>query len=152
MAVGTPGGGAAWTRSIDVGSRRLASRCFETDPPGADAMRRASDEVARLLEGFAPPPPKLGLAVGGSARSLRTLVGPTLGRDELERALALLADTPADRLAAMYDLDPGRTSTLAAGAVVLAALQDRLGISLRVGRGGLREGAVLELAARRAAA
>jgi exopolyphosphatase / guanosine-5'-triphosphate,3'-diphosphate pyrophosphatase len=115
-------------------------------------MVRARAEVSRLLTRFAPPAPKLGLAVGGSARSLRALVGPDLGRAELERALSILADTPADQLASRYDLDPGRTSTLAAGAAILAVLQDRLGIPLRVGRGGVREGAVVELAARRAAA
>ena len=49
-----------------------------------------------------------------------------------------------------YDLDPGRLSTLTAGAVILAALEERLDMPLRVGRGGLREGAVLELSARRA--
>jgi exopolyphosphatase/guanosine-5'-triphosphate,3'-diphosphate pyrophosphatase len=152
VTIGTVAGGAAWTRSIDVGSRRLASRCLDSDPPGAGAMIRARSEVSRLLSGFAPPPPQAGLAVGGSARSLRALVGPSLGRAELEHALSLLADTPADELASRYELDPGRTSTLPAGAAILAVLQGRLGIPLRVGRGGVREGAVLELAARRAAA
>jgi exopolyphosphatase/guanosine-5'-triphosphate,3'-diphosphate pyrophosphatase len=148
VTVGTSEGGAAWTRSIDIGSRRLASRCFSADPPGKAAIQEARAEVSRYLEGFVPPPPKVGLAVGGSARSLRSLAGPTLGSVHLDDALSLLATTPADELAERYNLDPGRLSTLAAGAVILAAIQERLGIALRVGRGGLREGAVLELAER----
>jgi exopolyphosphatase/guanosine-5'-triphosphate,3'-diphosphate pyrophosphatase len=152
VTIGTSDGGAAWTRSLDVGSRRLASRCFDADPPGLAAVRRARAEVDRLAAGLVPPPPRVALAVGGSARSLRSLVGPVLGAAELERALDVLATTSADALAAGYGLDPGRSSTLAGGAAVLAALQARLGLPLHVGRGGVREGAALELAARRAAA
>jgi exopolyphosphatase/guanosine-5'-triphosphate,3'-diphosphate pyrophosphatase len=152
VTVGTIAEGVAWTQSIDIGSRRLASRCFDDDPPGRAAVREARTQVERYLDDFAPPQAKVALAVGGSARSLRSLVGSILGDDELERALALLARTPADEISLTYDLDPGRLSTLAAGAVILAALQERLDIPLRVGRGGLREGAVLELAARREAA
>jgi exopolyphosphatase/guanosine-5'-triphosphate,3'-diphosphate pyrophosphatase len=152
VTVGTPESGAAWTRSIDIGSRRLASRCFEADPPGAAAMLRARAEVERYVDGMTPPLPKVAIAIGGSARSLRALAGSSLGEVELERALEVLATTPADELSARYELDPGRTSTLAAGVAILASLQARLGLPLRIGRGGLREGAVLELETRRAAA
>jgi exopolyphosphatase/guanosine-5'-triphosphate,3'-diphosphate pyrophosphatase len=152
ITIGTPGDGAAWTRSIDLGSRRLASRCFDADPPGRTAVLRARLEAARLVDGLVPPPPRVALAVGGSARSLRALVGPILGAAELEHALDVLSVTPADELAARSGLDPGRTSTLAAGAAILAAIRSRLGLPLRIGRGGVREGAVLELEARRAAA
>ena len=152
VTVGTSRGGVAWTRSIDIGSRRLASRCFTDDPPGRAALREARAQVEGYLDGFEPPAAKVAIAVGGSARSLRSLVGSILGPDELERAIALLARTPADEISLTYDLDPGRLSTLAAGAVILAALEERLDIPLRVGRGGLREGAVLELSARREAA
>jgi exopolyphosphatase/guanosine-5'-triphosphate,3'-diphosphate pyrophosphatase len=152
VTVGTILDGVAWTRSIDIGSRRLASRCLPDDPPGKRALREARTQVEGYLDGFSAPPARIGIAVGGSARSLRSLVGSILGADELERASALLASTPADELSLSYDLDPGRLSTLAAGAVILAALQEQLALPLRIGRGGLREGAVLELAARREAA
>jgi exopolyphosphatase/guanosine-5'-triphosphate,3'-diphosphate pyrophosphatase len=152
VTVGTVRDGVAWTKSIDIGSRRLASRCFNDDPPGRAALREARTQVEEYLEGFDPPAARVALAVGGSARSLRSLVGTILGPDELERALARLATTPADEISLTYDLDPGRLSTLAAGAVILAALQERIDIPLRVGRGGLREGAALELAERRQAA
>jgi exopolyphosphatase / guanosine-5'-triphosphate,3'-diphosphate pyrophosphatase len=152
VTVGTILGGVAWTQSVDIGSRRLASRCFADDPPGRAALRDARAQVEQALGGFAPPAARVALAVGGSARSLRSLVGTILGPEELDRALARLATTPADEISLTYDLDPGRLSTLAAGAVILAALQERIDIPLRVGRGGLREGAALELAAQRKAA
>ena len=152
ITVGTRDDGPAWTRSIDIGSRRLASRCFTDDPPGPDAVRAAGEAVAPYLEGLVFPVPKTAIAVGGSARSLKKIVGGSLGRKELARALDVLATTPADELAERYDLDPGRLSTLAAGAVILAAIQERLDLALRVGRGGVREGAVVELTARAVAA
>ncbi len=152
VTVGTILAGVAWTQSIDIGSRRLASRCFADDPPGRAALRDARAQVEAALDEFTPPAARVALAVGGSARSLRSLVGTILGPEELDRALARLATTPADEISLTYDLDPGRLSTLAAGAVILAALQERIDIPLRVGRGGLREGAALELAAQRKAA
>ena len=42
--------------------------------------------------------------------------------------------------------------TLPAGAVILAAIRERLAVPLRIGRGGVREGALLELVSRREAA
>jgi exopolyphosphatase/guanosine-5'-triphosphate,3'-diphosphate pyrophosphatase len=152
VTIGTADGGIAWTRSLDIGSRRLASRSLPGDPPGEEAVEQARAEVAPYLDGFAPPRPHVALAVGGSARSLRSLVGSRLGTAELRQGLDLLARTPSDELADGYGLDRDRVPTLAAGAVILAAIQERLGVPLRLGRGGLREGAVLELEARRAAA
>jgi exopolyphosphatase/guanosine-5'-triphosphate,3'-diphosphate pyrophosphatase len=152
ITIGTRRGGPAWTRSIDIGSRRLASRSLVDDPPGREAVLAARREVEAYLDGIAFPAPMAALAVGGSARSLKKLVGGTLGRAQLEQALTVLAKTPADELAAEYDLDPGRLSTLTGGAIILAAIQARLGVPLRVGRGGVREGAARELAARAEAA
>jgi len=61
----------------------------------------------------------------------------------------ILARTPAREIAELYDVHFERVRTLAAGAVILAALQARLHVPLRVVRGGgVREGAAIELAAR----
>jgi len=152
VVVGTRRDGPAWVRSIDLGSMRLTSRLLPGDPPGADAIAEARAEVERYLDGFAPPLPQAALAVGGSARAVGGVVGPKLGRSELGGAVELLAETPSDEIIDRYGVDPDRVRTLAAGAVILAAMQARLGIPLRTVRGGLREGAILELAERRAAA
>jgi exopolyphosphatase / guanosine-5'-triphosphate,3'-diphosphate pyrophosphatase len=152
VVVGTRRGGPEWLRSIDLGSQRLTSRLFEADPPGPAAIGAARAEVGGYLDELDPPEPRLGLAVGGSARALKRIVGGRLGRDELEGALALLAETPAAELVRRFGIGADRIGTLAAGAAILTELQSRLATPLRVVRGGVREGALLELTDRRAAA
>jgi exopolyphosphatase/pppGpp-phosphohydrolase len=112
----------------------------------------AKIETARYLEGIMPPFPHSALAVGGSARALRSLVGPDLGTEELETAIELLTQTPTNDLIGHHDLNPDRVHTLTAGAIILAAIQERLGVPLRVVRGGIREGAALEVRSELAAA
>ena len=107
---------------------RLTSRLLSGDPPGPAAVEAARRDVERELAGIEPPQPRTAYAVGGSARSIKRIVGPRLG------------------------IDPDRTPTLAAGAVILAAIQERLGAPLKVVRAGLRDGAIADVAARRAAA
>jgi hypothetical protein len=54
------------------------------------------------------------------------------------------------RVRAGLELD--RVRTLTAGALILDGIRERLGVSLRVVRGDVREGALLELESRRVAA
>jgi exopolyphosphatase/guanosine-5'-triphosphate,3'-diphosphate pyrophosphatase len=152
VAVGTRRDGPQWIRSIDLGSQRLTSRLLPDDPPGRESLEAARAEVERQLESFDPPEPRTAYAIGGSARAVKRIVGASLGRQELEAALALLAATPESELVRLFEIAEERTRTVAAGAVILAALQQRLGAPLRVVRGGLRDGALVELAARRAVA
>jgi exopolyphosphatase/guanosine-5'-triphosphate,3'-diphosphate pyrophosphatase len=152
VVVGSRHDGPVWVRSIDIGSQRLTSRLLRDDPPGLDAIAGASAEVARYLEDFDAPTPRATFAVGGSARALRRLAGGRLGATELAEVIELLATTSSQRLIDEHGVDPERVRTMAAGAVILSAIQQRLGPPLKVVRAGLREGALLELAARRAAA
>jgi len=152
VAVGTRRDGVAWVRSLDIGSMRLTSRLLDDDPPGDAAVGRARIEVERMLDGFVPPLPQTALAVGGSARALKSIVGSELGADELDEVAGILARTPGRDIVELYGIEPDRVRTLAAGAVILGAIQQRLMVPLRVVRGGVREGAALELADRRAAA
>jgi len=154
ISVGTSRGGPAWAHSLEIGSMRLTSRCLQDDPPGPDAVDAARAEVARYFHGVVPPLPKFALAVGGSARALRKIVGsPLLGPTELSAATDLLATISAREVAERFDIAPGRARTLPAGALILGAVAERLSVALRVVPGGIREGAVIELqAASRAAA
>ena len=99
-----------------------------------------------------PPLPEIALAVGGSARALRSVIGPRLGAEELAELAEILARTPGREIVELYGVDEQRVQTLAAGAVILAGLCERLHVPLRVVRGGVREGAALELTSRREAA
>ncbi len=86
------------------------------------------------------------MAVGGSAASLRQLVGEELDAKSLKRALRLLTSAPAVDVARRYDLDPQRVRLMPAGLLALAAAGKVLDRPLQIGRGGLREGVLLDLA------
>ena len=116
-------------------------------------VEAARDEAAeRLLEGLVPPAAKAALAVGGSARAVAKIVGECLGAQELERAVELLSARRRAEVSTRFRIAPQRAETLLAGVLILAEVQRRLGVPFRLGSGGVREGAVLELLAERAAA
>jgi exopolyphosphatase / guanosine-5'-triphosphate,3'-diphosphate pyrophosphatase len=148
VAVGTVEHGPAWLRSIDLGSLRLSARIPHSDPPGKKELAVLRLEARAAVTALTPPLPGGAVAVGGTARSLRKLVGPSLGPDELREAFDLLRRTPAAELAARYGIDRWRAPALPAGAAIVTALQGLLGVPLEVGRGGLREGVLLELLGR----
>ena len=153
LAIGTADLGPVWLRSLDVGSLRLTQQVIDHDPPGKLTIREARRLVREHCDGLLFPLPRTALAVGGSARALKRLVGTrTLGENELAAALKMLRKRPSAEVAAEHGIAPERARTLAAGAVILAEMQRRLMVPLVVGRGGVREGALLAQAAQHAAA
>lgn len=143
--VGTPEGGPAWSRSLDLGAVRLTERFLTGDPPGRQALAAARGEVERHLEHFTPPLPQAAFATGGTARALRKFVGWELEGEEFDAALRILGKRPSAKVAKTFGLHAHRARTLAAGVVILSCLQARLGVPLEVSRAGLREGAALAL-------
>jgi exopolyphosphatase/guanosine-5'-triphosphate,3'-diphosphate pyrophosphatase len=145
IAVGTVAGGVEWATSLPFGSGVLADRFLHSDPPTADelAAARAYAEASTIE----PPPVGVAVAVGGSAASLRRLVGALLDRPTLERALGVLAGDTAARVAARYHLEEQRVRLLPAGLLALGAAAAALDQPLQIGNGGLREGVLLDLAA-----
>ena len=135
IAVGRPVDGPDWITSVDLGSVRLTARADDLD----DAKDEASDELAHV----APPAVEAALAVGGSARAARKLVGPELGEKELAEALRLVETKSPRQLTRGYGVDRARAEILGAGIVLLAEVQRKLGVPLHVCSGGIREGAVL---------
>jgi exopolyphosphatase/guanosine-5'-triphosphate,3'-diphosphate pyrophosphatase len=83
--------------------------------------------------------------VGGSATSLRRLVGALLEPETLERGLRVLASAPVAEVARTYELDPERVKLLPAGILLLEETATRMGLPLQIARGGLREGVILEM-------
>ena len=146
VAVGTPVLGAAWVRSADLGSLRLTRAHLYDDPPTARQVAAATRAVAGALEDMSPPSPVLALAVGGSARALAKVIGRRFDADDIGEAVALLSRRPAVKAARTFGISAERAETLLAGALLLAGVSRVLGVSLELGRGGLREGAALELA------
>jgi exopolyphosphatase/guanosine-5'-triphosphate,3'-diphosphate pyrophosphatase len=144
LVVGTAPDHVGWWASVPLGSAALTHACLRSDPPTRDELDRARGRVQAELERLSPPSPALAVAVGGSATSLARLAGPVLDGAALDRALGLLADDPAHVIAARFAIDPQRARLLPAGLLILTAVAKAFARPLKVGRGGIREGVLLE--------
>jgi exopolyphosphatase / guanosine-5'-triphosphate,3'-diphosphate pyrophosphatase len=147
IAVGTVADGVTWWASFRLGSGQLADDHLRSDPPAAAELEAMGAHAAGILEGVDVPRPDCAVAVGGSAASLRRLVGAVLEEETMQRALRVLSEAPAAEVARRFALDEQRIRLLPAGIIALDAAAHRLGCPLMIGRGGLREGVLLELAA-----
>jgi len=152
IVVGDGGGPSFWSTSVDLGSLRLTAACLEDDPPSARAIAKAERLTSDLFSKVDAPSAELALAVGGSARALAKLVGPTLGEEELTQALVLSSAKRSAKVARAFGVDEQRARVLPAGAIVLREVTRRLGRPLRLARGGLREAAVSRMLAETLAA
>jgi exopolyphosphatase / guanosine-5'-triphosphate,3'-diphosphate pyrophosphatase len=145
LAIGTIDGGMTWSASLRLGSGSLADSYLRSDPPAAGELDRVRQHVAGAFEGLRIPAADLAVAVGGSATSLRRLVGALLEPETLERGLRVLATSPIADVARTYELDPERVKLLPAGMLLLEEASTRMGLPLQIARGGLREGVILEM-------
>jgi exopolyphosphatase/guanosine-5'-triphosphate,3'-diphosphate pyrophosphatase len=132
IAVGNPGSNPDWIESVDLGSVRLTARAGDMRP-----------EAEAALAHLEPPRVEAALVVGGSARAARRLVGAELGETELAEALQIVEMASPREVADRFGVDRARVEILPAGVILLAELQRRLGVTLHVCSGGIREGAVL---------
>ena len=132
IAAGSPGRDPDWVESVDLGSVRLTTRA-------SDMHAEAEAAFAHLV----PPTVEAALVVGGSARAARRLVGAELGESELAEALQIVETTSPREVARSFGVDRARAEILPAGVILLAEVQRRLGVTLHVCSGGIREGAVL---------
>jgi exopolyphosphatase/guanosine-5'-triphosphate,3'-diphosphate pyrophosphatase len=153
IAIGSPADAPAWCRSLDLGSLRITQRYLRHLPPTKRELEAARRAVREGLAGLGPVPhaPTRVLASGGTARSLRKVVGRTLGPEELEMALAIATSTTPRKLARRYSVPAWRARVVPGGALVLAEIQALLGVPLEVAEGGLREGAALTMLSHAAA-
>jgi exopolyphosphatase/guanosine-5'-triphosphate,3'-diphosphate pyrophosphatase len=133
-----------WWASVALGSGALTEHCLHGDPPTVAELATARSDVAAALAGLAPPCPRLAVAVGGSATSLGRVAGPVLDAAAFERALAVLAGEPSAVVAERFAIDPQRARLLPAGLLILQGVSRLLEAIVWVGRGGIREGVLLE--------
>jgi exopolyphosphatase/guanosine-5'-triphosphate,3'-diphosphate pyrophosphatase len=142
---GTIEEGVSEVRSWKIGSGSLSEEYLKSDPPSAAEIRGLRDAIGDFFEDVELDPPDQAVAVGGSATSLRTLVGAVLEYETLERAVRVLSSDPIAEVAKRFELDPRRVNLLPAGVLLLENFSDLLGQPLQIGKGGLREGIILEL-------
>jgi exopolyphosphatase/guanosine-5'-triphosphate,3'-diphosphate pyrophosphatase len=144
VILGTVPGGVREVRSWRVGSGVLADELIASDPPSAAEIRKIRDRIHDLFADVEIEQPTQAVAVGGSATSLRRLVGAVLEYETLERGVRVLCGDPAADVARRFELDPERVRILATGVLLLEKLSELLGQPLQIGKGGLREGVVLD--------
>lgn len=144
IVCGTLGEGVTWSASFRVGSGFLADHYIHGDPPTPDELERIRGHVAGVFEGLEVPQPVAAYAVGGSATSLRRLIGAVLDHETLGRALRVVCAAPAEDVARGFDLHLERVKVLPAGMLLLDAASTVLGVPLQIAGGGLREGVILE--------
>ena len=142
---GTVAEGVEEVRSFKIGSGSLAEEHLKSDPPSASEIRALRDAISDLFDDVEFDPPDQAVAVGGSATSLRTLVGAVLEYETLERAVRVLSSDEIAAVAKRFELDPRRVELLPAGVLVLEKISEKLGQPLQIGKGGLREGVILDL-------
>jgi exopolyphosphatase/guanosine-5'-triphosphate,3'-diphosphate pyrophosphatase len=146
VVVGTPSLGAAWIRSLDIGSLRLVTQGLDGDPPSKSAIREARRRVRDAVAELDAPTPDIVLACGGSAKAAARVSGKTLDSRGLDAVIRVCSTSTADELARTFHLHPHRGRTLLAGVIILRELCEALGRPLELAAGGLREGAALALA------
>jgi exopolyphosphatase / guanosine-5'-triphosphate,3'-diphosphate pyrophosphatase len=145
VIVGTVAGGVEDVRSFAVGSGMLAEELIANDPPSPAEIRRIRDRIEEIFDGVEIETPDQAVAVGGSATSLRRLVGAVLEYETLERGIRVLAGDPAAEVARRFELDPRRVRILPTGVLLLEKISEVLCQPLQIGKGGLREGIILDL-------
>jgi exopolyphosphatase/guanosine-5'-triphosphate,3'-diphosphate pyrophosphatase len=144
LVVGTAPDQVSWSASFALGSGLLADRCLHSDPPTQAQLDEARAQVAEALGDVSVPRPEEAVAVGGSAASLFRLAGPQLNATAFSRCLRVLSAQPAREVAQRFALDFERVRLLPAGLLILQAASELFRASLQIGRGGLREGVLLE--------
>jgi exopolyphosphatase/guanosine-5'-triphosphate,3'-diphosphate pyrophosphatase len=145
VILGSVPDGVQSVQSWPVGSGNLADELLSSDPPSAAEIRRTRDRIEDIFEGVEIERPAQAVAVGGSATSLRRLVGAVLEYETLERGIRVLCGDPAADVGRRFELDPTRVRILPTGVLLLEKLSDLLGQPLQIGKGGLREGVILDL-------
>ena len=137
--------GVSDVRSFKIGSGSLTEDHLDSDPPSASEIRGLRDHIGDFFEDVELEQPEQAVAVGGSATSLRTLVGAVLEYETLERAVRVLSSDEIADVAQRFELDSRRVKLLPAGVLLLEKFSELLGQPLQIGKGGLREGVVLDM-------
>ena len=145
VILGTVPEGVRKVHSFPIGSGSLADSFLSDDPPSAAELREVREHIGDYFEKVEIEQPAQAVAVGGSATSLRRLVGAVLEYETLERAMRVLATDDIAEVARRFELDPRRVRILPTGVLLLERLSQLLGQPLQIGKGGLREGIILDL-------
>ena len=152
LAIGTVPEGATWSESFRVGSGLLTDAYRRSDPPSVAELHAMREHALGVFEGLDLPAVDAAVAVGGSAASLRRLVGAELDAESLQRAMRVLSADTAEEVSRRFAIDRERVILMPAGLTVLDAAVARPGAAAadrprRVARGhpaGARRRAIVK--------
>ena len=108
VITGTIERGVEEVHSFKIGSGLLADTFLASDPPSASELRAVREHIAEFFESADLPQPEQAVAVGGSATSLRKVVGAELEYETLERAMRIFSTDSVPEVARRFRLDPTR--------------------------------------------
>ncbi len=130
-------------RSVDIGCVRLTERHVRSDPPAPEevAAIRADIEAAldlaertvplsgaRTLVGLAGSVTTVaGIALGLDAYASEAIHHSRISREQVEQVTRRLLHSTHEERAAIPVMHPGRVDVIAAGALVLLAIMERIG-------------------------
>ena len=145
IILGSMSDGVQEVMSWPIGSGLLADEMIEGDPPSASEIRKIRDRIGDEFEGVEIERPDQVVAVGGTSTSMRRLVGVVLEYETLERGIRVLCGGSSAEVARQFELDPVRVKILPTGVLILEKISELLGQPLQIGKGGIREGIVLDM-------
>jgi exopolyphosphatase / guanosine-5'-triphosphate,3'-diphosphate pyrophosphatase len=157
------GDGVRAARSVDIGCVRMTERHLHGDPPSAEEIRRAEDDIrAALAQVTADVPVGEAASLVGLAGSVTTVAalalelpaydadaihGSRIGIDAVRAVTTDLLAATRERRAGMPVMHPGRVDVIGAGALVLRVLMDEFGMSeVVVSEHDILDGIALRLA------
>jgi exopolyphosphatase/guanosine-5'-triphosphate,3'-diphosphate pyrophosphatase len=155
--------GVRAARSVDIGCVRLTERHLHGDPPSAEQVRRAEDDIrAALAEVTAEVPVLEAASLVGLAGSVTTVAAlalelPAYDPDAIHgsrievaavrEVTAYLLAATRERRAALPVMHPGRVDVIGAGALVLRVVMDEFGLDeVVVSEHDILDGIALRLA------
>lgn len=150
LIIGRPGREPDWWCSVPLGSRIITEQYLPSDPPTPTELAVATAAAAEAFAEHRPPVQTTRTwTVGGGTQSLAVLLdGRPAEPGTLADTLTTLTAAPSIEVAAAHGLDELRTRVLPAALVLLSAATACLGCGAEPGHGGVREGAIRDLASR----
>jgi len=143
------------TESLPLGTGRIIAESGLRNPCPDYALIAAENYISSVLEsGQITGQFSRAVASGGVGRGLWRALHPdsekVLSLTEIEYIIWATSRLAPDRIATRFSVKPKRSTTLLPGALVYRALMKRFSIQeIVVSEFGLREGAILEMAAKR---
>lgn len=154
-----------YAKSVNIGCVRMTERHLNQDPPSAEAIESATQDIDQAIEIAAKIVPlDKAVTVIGLAGSVTTVAAMALGLDKYDRnaihACVISKDSVAksaerllqmtrDQRAALPYMHPGRVDVIGAGALVLDRIVKKLNVdSIVVSEHDILDGIALSIAAK----